>query len=308
MAGVLDTYQGLVSTFGSFLTVSIHTILYERAIYPTNTFITARKYNYPVRQNRHPKVCKWIQDAVAAVEAEMLKATVARVAVLILSPDSVPLERFMFDVSGFPSVPASETLTPFAPPGTSAPEATENRESPDLGSEHRPDISPAISTIDLEEQFRGVMSRLAFCGSSLGPLPEGCTFTVCIELKDEADAPIGHPQPWIPSQPSLQRSRQSGSRPGAMADEASLEKEGVVKRKESGRGSTTDTLAQKSEEKTSPHPSSESSTVRTGSDLGGVRSTPLRSVAAGELSLEMWIEEAKGKMQLRNNTKSAEGG
>ena len=72
-APVLDTYQAVVSAFCDFLTVAIHTILYERNIYPQTSFLKARKYNYPVRQNRHPKVCKWIQDAVAAVEGEMLK-------------------------------------------------------------------------------------------------------------------------------------------------------------------------------------------------------------------------------------------
>ena len=69
----LDTYQAVVSAFSDFLTVAIHTILYERNIYPQASFISARKYNYPVKQSRHPKVCNWIQDAVAAVEVEMLK-------------------------------------------------------------------------------------------------------------------------------------------------------------------------------------------------------------------------------------------
>lgn len=72
---VLDTYAALVSTFGTFLTVAIHTILFERSIYPETTFLTARKYNFPVRQNRHPKVCSWINDAVTAVETELLKVS-----------------------------------------------------------------------------------------------------------------------------------------------------------------------------------------------------------------------------------------
>lgn len=70
---VIDTYRAVVSAYSDFLTVAIHTILYERDIYPKASFLKARKYSYPVRQSRHPKVCKWIQDAVAAVEAEMLK-------------------------------------------------------------------------------------------------------------------------------------------------------------------------------------------------------------------------------------------
>lgn len=72
-APVLDTYHAVVAAYSDFLTVAIHTILYERNIYPQNSFIKARKYNYPVRQSRHPKVCKWIMDAVSAVQAEMLK-------------------------------------------------------------------------------------------------------------------------------------------------------------------------------------------------------------------------------------------
>lgn len=70
---VLDTYHSVVLAFSDFLTVATHTILYERNIYPRESFLSARKYNYPVNQSRHPKVCKWIQDAVAAVEVEMLK-------------------------------------------------------------------------------------------------------------------------------------------------------------------------------------------------------------------------------------------
>jgi mitotic spindle assembly checkpoint protein MAD2B len=70
---VLDTYQAVVSAFGEFLTVAVHAILYERNIYPPSSFLSARRYNCAVSQNRHPAVCKWITDAVAAVEAELLK-------------------------------------------------------------------------------------------------------------------------------------------------------------------------------------------------------------------------------------------
>jgi len=199
---ILDTYQSLLTTFSDFLTVSIHTILYERSIYPPSTFISTRKYNFPVRQNRHPKVCKWIIDAVAAVEAEMSRGSVSRVAVVIYSQEALPLERFMFDVSSFPSVPAGESLTPF-----------EDEEAVNVDDVEQ---KPKISLVDVEEQLRATMQKLAYCGSKLGPLPENCTYTVAVELKDKADPPIGHPQPWVPSQPSLQTGdRGSSSRIGS---------------------------------------------------------------------------------------------
>ncbi|KAI9821852.1 MAG: hypothetical protein M1827_002434 [Pycnora praestabilis] len=244
-AALLNTYQAIVSTFCDFLTVAIHTILYERHIYPASSFLSARKYNFPVRQNRHPKVCKWIQDAVTAVEIELLKGTVARTAVVIYSPTSAPLERFMFDVSSFPVVPAAESLTPF-------------ERSSDDNNESDESTSPQTAVVDLEEQFRGVMSKLAFCGAALGTLPENCSFTVCIELKHKVDPPIGHPQSWIPAQPNLQPANNG------------KEKEEKDKRRklDSDKGTA----------------------------LGGVNITPVRSVEAGDFLLEMWIEEGKAKI------------
>lgn len=233
-----NTYAALVSNFGDFLTVAIHTILYERHIYPLPTFITAKKWNYPVRQSRHPKVCKWINDAVAAVQEELLKGTVERVAVVIYSQYSQPLERFMFDLSKFPVVEKREWHTPI-------------ERLPPSGAPQQPKITPKQASINLEEQFRAVMAKLTICDTMLKPIPSACTFTVAIELKDTADPPIGHPQPWIPVQPSLQRDV--------------------------------------------PRFDSEDNDIKSGSDLGGVSTTPIRSVDAGEMVFEMWIEEGAGK-------------
>lgn len=180
--GAETTYRTYVTVFADFLAVAIHTILYERNIYPRTSFLTAKKYDFAVQQSRHPKVCEWINDAVDAVEAELLKDAVDRVAVIIFSEQHVPLERFVFEVSGFPTVPAGEADAPL--------QRTMNDES-------RMAVLPIV---DLEEQLRSTMSRLSNCGSSLKVLPPKCTFTVAIELKVEGAAPIGHPQPWCPTQ------------------------------------------------------------------------------------------------------------
>ncbi|KAL8781859.1 MAG: hypothetical protein Q9213_005800 [Squamulea squamosa] len=194
-APVLDNYHAVVSAFSDFLTVAIHTILYERNIYPRTSFMAARKFNCPVRQSRHPKVCKWIQDAVAAVEVEMLKCTLSSISLVIHAPppSSAPLERFLFSTTAFPSVPSSEVLTPFT---NNPPPAT-----------------------DLPEQFRATMSRLSTLSSALRPLPPDCSFTLVTELRDDADIhpPLGPDTPWVAAEPRLQKQRKrddSEVRPG----------------------------------------------------------------------------------------------
>lgn len=173
------TYRALVTAFTDFLTVAIHTILYERHIYPQTSFLSARRYNLAVRQSRHPKVCEWIIDAVTAVEVQLLKGAVDRVAVVIYNKSNVALERFMFDVSPFPSIAETDVDIP-------------------LIRDDQDEVQN-MPLADMDEQFRAVMTRLTNCASSLKPVPQGCTFTIAIELKNEDHhAPVSHPQAWIP--------------------------------------------------------------------------------------------------------------
>ena len=183
MANEPTSFRTLIAAFTDFFTVAVHTILYERAIYPQTSFLSARKYNFAVRQSRHPKVCEWINDAVSSLETELLKGAVDRVALVIYTRSNTPAERYVFDVSRFPAVPPADLDTPL--------------ERSSLSGEK----VAGLPLIDLEEQFRATMSKVANCGSSLKSLPEGCTFTLAIELKSEGQAPIAHPQAWMPSEP-----------------------------------------------------------------------------------------------------------
>lgn len=113
-APVLDTYYAVVAAYRDFLTVAIHTILYERNIYPQASFIRARKYNYPVRQSRHPRVCKWVMDAVAAVEAEMLKVGRIDSLSLVLSAGTPLVHHSGFTIT-FDSLSIFKRVVPFLP-------------------------------------------------------------------------------------------------------------------------------------------------------------------------------------------------
>lgn len=168
----LNNYHSLLTAFTDFLIVAIHTILFERGLYPPETFLLTRAYNFPVRQNRHPLVCKWILDAVSAVQEQMLKGAVRRVVFVIYSDQQEVLERFLFDVERFPAVPEKEAYTEFE-------------------SETGTDAEVKVSKVDVEEQLRATVRKLAYCGGKLGELPDGCTYTIAVELKDKANPPIG---------------------------------------------------------------------------------------------------------------------
>lgn len=320
------TYTTLVNLYTTHLTISIHTILASRALYPSTSFLRARAYNLPVMQSRHPGVCQWITDAVKAVEVELLKGSVARVALVIWgawwegggsdgsgtgnSGDSrfmagngedaaLPLERYVWDVSRWPVIPAAElhtalTRAPSDRTKTTAATAEIQSEQDPTDEERRNAFQATLKQAhsDLHEQFRALLSRLTSISARLAPLPGGadrCTYTLAVELKEECEPPIGHPQVWVPAERAMQRTVVLEGRGG---DDDGAEGEGVEKDGSAG-GSRQGVKGKTGREKEGGR------MIERGKELGGVRTTPVRTIDQGEVVFEMWIEEGRAKFDNR---------
>ncbi|KFG79754.1 REV7-like protein [Metarhizium anisopliae] len=225
----------LLASFTNFLTVALHSILYHRQLYPPATFLTARAYNLPVHQSRHPGVCAWLRDAVAAVAAQVRTGSARHVALVIHAPASFDVvERWIFDLHSFPATWGDDDATHF-----------------NNASRHPPAPDAPVNWTDVNEALRGALSRISQVAQSRPHLPEGCTFTIGIELRDEALPPIQashppfsfHPQLWIPAQTEPQIPSATRLEPGRAV-----------------RGTAT---------------------------------APIRSVQAGPLYFECWVEQGK---------------
>lgn len=93
---------------------------------------------------------------------------------MIISPKNQPLERFNFDVSCFPEVDKTRLHSVLVHENAVGDQAI------DL---------PGTSLADLYEQFRAVMIQLSVCSGKLGTIPPECTWTVVLEMKDDAGPP-----------------------------------------------------------------------------------------------------------------------
>ena len=286
------TYLETLSAFTTFLTAYTHTLLYLRTLYPRTSFVHSRFHNTAVYQSRHPLVCEWIRDAIAAVREELLQGSVARLGIVIFSyggqdksGSAKIMERYMFDVSAFPVVEKNERNTeiewnpnPSSPPSPAESDAEDSA----VGKKGKQKALDVDVDVNLSEQFRAALIALTTRTSQLAPLPPHCSFNVSMELKDvgDVDPPIGHPQPWIPVQPSLQKTGRTAT---SRNEDEEQEVEAGTQRNQ-----------------------------REGEDLGGVKVTPIRSVEAGVFRFETWIEEGKAKFEAREldseNTSFASSG
>ncbi|KEF53962.1 uncharacterized protein A1O9_09757 [Exophiala aquamarina CBS 119918] len=255
VSNLLSTHRALVDTLTSFLTVTTHHILYLRRLYPPVSFLSARAYNYPVRQSRHPAVCGWIKDAVAAIRDQLEKNTVEKVSLCIYECDeNRVLERWTFDLRSFPSVAKRDRDVPF--------ESSSNN----VNDADHP-LARRVNLADLEANFRATLSRISTSAAKLTPLPEGpaapeCSFTLTIEVKDKADRPVGRlekeERKWIASEPEpFDRNTNNPT----------------------GETSSSNPLNQSNSE--NPDPNSKTHAIR--------------RLEAGELRMEVWVEESAAK-------------
>lgn len=169
----------LLTSFTAFLTITIHTILYYRRLYPQQTFLMTKAHNLPVPQSRHPALCEWINSALAAIQDQLALGVVTKVCIVTHAPDSMAVvERWVFDVTNFPVWATGKGKEKLG-----AGQRFQRREEEDDDG--------SVNWVDVNEAYRGALRRISYAGEMKGPLPEGCTFTLAVELRDEAPAPIG---------------------------------------------------------------------------------------------------------------------
>lgn len=254
---LLTTQLSLLDTVTDFLTVATHHILYLRRVYPPVSFLSTRAYNYPVRQNRHPDVCKWIEDAIAAVRDQMQKNRIRTVSICIFECDNNEvLEKWTFDLRNFPSVVRRDWYVPFE-------------------SINDEDLRSKMTVTDLEHSFRATFSRLDTVSGKMRPLPNGdgapeCSFTITIELREGQKKPLDRRQErerqWIVAEP----------------------------------GPFEDDLFHDMAEGDLP----EESRKPAGSTESKGKTHAIRRLEAGELMMEMFVEESDAKLKLPNKFRS----
>ncbi|KAL2126662.1 hypothetical protein VTI74DRAFT_438 [Chaetomium olivicolor] len=311
----LDHAHILLTSFNSFLTIAIHNILYYRNIYPPSTFLSTKAYNLPVHQNRHPKVCAWIRDAVDAVAMQLSAGHVSRVAVVIHAPfDSslLPQQPRRPSPSSSPSygddtssaTPSQDRKTPAIQPGAVLERwLFDTSRFPRWPTPSNPDPNPSPkATSKAMRDFARIITRDARSEDArerhLGP--PGAE-----EDGDGAgSAATGKALRWPDLDEQLRGALRrmattaEGMGPLPVAEGACTFTVAVeMKEGEGVRAPIGHPQAWiPSEPNLQPANSSrKGGRETTGEDLGGVRTRPIRAVEAGPLFFECWVEEGRAK-------------
>lgn len=107
---------------------------------------------------------------------------------------AVVQERWVFDVGAWPVVGRTDRFVEFEEPLVGKGKGVEQPVREEEGEKEKEKAAGEevkIHIVDIEEQLRATIRRLAYTAEKMPQLPEGCTYTVIVELRDDATPPIG---------------------------------------------------------------------------------------------------------------------
>lgn len=159
------TYEDVFQWFTEFFIVAVHYILYIRKVYPVDSFKAVRQYGIVVYQNRHPKVCDWIEHMARSCMQFVKSGRVDKVSLVILANNDLPLERFAFDLRDFPDLDDKLQAATIIMPE-----------------------EEGVSYQEVCSQYRACLTTLSSLSDSFGALPSECSFSIIMETKDDESA------------------------------------------------------------------------------------------------------------------------
>ncbi|KAI8622779.1 DNA-binding protein [Chytriomyces sp. MP71] len=177
-------YSSFMDCFVDFLEVAIHTILYERKVYPETVFEKAQMYNITVRRSRHPALNGYIMDFLMGIRVDLAQGAVHKIMLVILDTGSNPVEKFVFRIKD-----VYEHVT----------------------QQSKQSAVTNTSILELETYFHTIIQRLAFIHSSLASCVPDCTFSLLCELIDGKEFPQSYEEdvPWVHAESSIVHVTQS---------------------------------------------------------------------------------------------------
>ncbi|KXJ95023.1 mitotic spindle checkpoint component mad2 [Microdochium bolleyi] len=177
--------KGSSKLVAEFFHYSIHTILFQRGVYPAEDFTAVKKYGLNMLVSSDDQVKAYIKKIMSQLDKWMQHGKISKLVIVITDKDTGEhVERWQFDVQIFNSKPAkssssssrskpqSENAQPAAGPGSTSPD---------------PSKTEAEIQAEIAALFRQITASVTFLPQLQGG---DCTFNVLVYADSDSDVPV----------------------------------------------------------------------------------------------------------------------
>ncbi|RDA84354.1 hypothetical protein CP532_2600 [Ophiocordyceps camponoti-leonardi (nom. inval.)] len=182
--------KGSARLVAEFFQYSIHSILFQRGVYPAEDFTAVKKYGLNMLVSADDQVKAYIKRIMSQLDKWMIGGKISKLVIVITDKDTGEhVERWQFDVQI--SHPAASSKKPSSKSASSNQEneadgASNNSSSLPPPPPPPPERSEAEIQADIAALFRQITASVTF----LPQLSGDCTFNVLVYADADSDVPV----------------------------------------------------------------------------------------------------------------------
>ncbi|KAI0420757.1 mitotic spindle checkpoint component mad2 [Xylaria grammica] len=179
--------KGSAKLVAEFFQYSIHTILFQRGVYPAEDFTAVKKYGLNMLVSADDQVKAYIKKIMSQLDRWMQRGKISKLVIVITDKDTGEhVERWQFDVQIFASnsKKPSKSTTPTAAGGQ------ENSSNSGAGAGAGPSADPSKTEAEIQAEIAALFRQITASVTFLPQLAGDCTFNVLVYADADSDVPV----------------------------------------------------------------------------------------------------------------------
>ncbi|KAK3181486.1 Mitotic spindle checkpoint component mad2 [Lecanicillium sp. MT-2017a] len=181
--------KGSSRLVAEFFQYSIHTILFQRGVYPAEDFTAVKKYGLNMLVSADDQVKAYIKKIMSQLDKWMVGGKISRLVIVITDKDTGEhVERWQFDVqiSSTKSSSSSSKSNPATSAATGGGDQENDSAAPAAAAEKEPEKTEQEIQAEIAAIFRQITASVTF----LPQLSGDCTFNVLVYADADSDVPV----------------------------------------------------------------------------------------------------------------------
>ncbi|KAH8646624.1 mitotic spindle checkpoint component mad2 [Xylariales sp. PMI_506] len=175
--------KGSAKLVAEFFQYSIHTILFQRGVYPAEDFTAVKKYGLNMLVSADDQVKAYIKKIMSQLDRWMQHGKISKLVIVITDKDTGEhVERWQFDVQIFGKKSKSKS----AKAATATENGDENSGNSGSGAKADDNKTEAEIQAEIAALFRQITASVTF----LPQLQGDCTFNVLVYADADSDVPV----------------------------------------------------------------------------------------------------------------------
>ncbi|KAL2878873.1 Mitotic spindle checkpoint component mad2 [Colletotrichum sp. CLE4] len=183
--------KGSAKLVAEFFQYSIHTILFQRGVYPAEDFSAVKKYGLNMLVSSDDQVRAYIKKIMSQLDRWMLRGKISKLVIVITDKDTGEhVERWQFDVEifGRPSKSkSSKTSSSSSSSKTSSSKPTDQENASPASAE---DATPEKTEQEIQSEIAAIFRQITASVTFLPQLNGDCTFNVLVYADADSEVPV----------------------------------------------------------------------------------------------------------------------